>query len=107
MIGTASVSMRPVTVAPSRIAGGGSVKPTLTSNVRVTAIGLRRNLANAPARRYRRIIGQAHRDLRISRCRPDQLSRHIEDRVAAVLAREPDDHLPGLNDFARHWDQSR
>ena len=36
MTGTASISMRPVTVAPSRIAGGGSVKPTLTSKVRVT-----------------------------------------------------------------------
>ena len=28
--------MRPVTVAPSRIAAGGSVNPTFTSNVRVT-----------------------------------------------------------------------
>src|SRR5215510_16225477 len=36
MTGTESPSMRPVTVAPSRIAGGGSVKPTLIAKVRVT-----------------------------------------------------------------------
>ena len=36
MTAPASISMRPVTVAPSRIAAGGSVSPTLTSKVRVT-----------------------------------------------------------------------
>src|SRR5437588_10546568 len=36
MAAAASVSMRPVTVAPSRMSGGGSVRPTLTLNVRVT-----------------------------------------------------------------------
>ena len=36
MTGTQSPSMRPVTVAPSRIARGGSFKPTLTAKVRVT-----------------------------------------------------------------------
>src|SRR5262249_42069105 len=36
MTGTASSCMRPTTVEPSRIAAGGSVRPTLTSNVLVT-----------------------------------------------------------------------
>src|SRR5262249_23643711 len=36
--GTDSISIRPITVAPSSIAGGGSVKPTLTSKVRVTGL---------------------------------------------------------------------
>ena len=38
IIGPAFVLTRPMTVAPSRIAGGGSVRPTLTSKVRVTAL---------------------------------------------------------------------
>jgi hypothetical protein len=33
--------------------------------------------------------------------RADHLRRHIEDRVAPLLARESEDHLPGLNNFAR------
>jgi len=36
MTGAASSFMRPTTVEPSRMAAGGSVKPTLTSKVRVT-----------------------------------------------------------------------
>ena len=33
----------------------------------------------------------------------DQLSGDIEDRVTAVLSRDPGDHLPGLNDLAGGW----
>src|SRR5262249_59362070 len=36
MVGPEFTVTTPVTVAPSRISSGGSLKPTLTSNVRVT-----------------------------------------------------------------------
>ena len=85
MMGTASISMRPVTVAPSRIAGGGSVKPILTSKVLVCRIGLGRDLADAPVRDHPGIVRQAYGDLRIARRGADHLSRHVEHRVAPVL----------------------
>ena len=56
--------MRPMTVAPSRIAGGGSVRPTLTSNVRVTGLACGATSRTRPLRRDRRIVGQADGDLR-------------------------------------------
>src|SRR5262249_59163974 len=43
---------------------------------------------------------QAHGDLRVARRRADQLCRHVEHRVAPILARKPDDHLSGLHDLA-------
>jgi hypothetical protein len=60
-------------------------------------ICLWRHLAHAPPRRHCRIVRQAHGDLRIARCRADQLGRHVKDRVAPVLARDPNDHLSGLD----------
>ena len=47
MIGTASICMRPVTVAPSRIASGGSIEPDLDLEGPRDGIGLRGNLADA------------------------------------------------------------
>src|SRR5262249_47096005 len=63
-------------------------------------IGLGRDLAHAPARRYPRIVGEAHSDLWVAGRRADQLCRNVEDGVASVLAGKPDDHLAGLNDLA-------
>ena len=57
--------MRPVTVAPSSIAGGGSVSPTRTSNVRVTGSACGATSRTRPLRRHLRVVGQTNRDHRI------------------------------------------
>ena len=92
--------MRPVTVAPSRIAGGGSVRPTLTSKVRVTGLACGatsrtrpRAVTDGSSVRLTVISGSLGADA-------DDLRRHVEDRVAPVLARKLDDHLAGLHDLA-------
>ena len=90
-----------MTVAPSRIASGGLVKPTLTSNVRVMRIGLRRDLANAA---FGAVTGSSVRLTVIcgsAGAARDQLRRHIENSVAPILACERHDHLTGLDDFSR------
>ncbi len=57
--GVAAVSNRPFTVAPSSIAGGGSVSPTRTSKVRVTGSACGDDLADAAVRDDVRVAGQA------------------------------------------------
>ena len=92
--------MRPVTVEPSRIAAGGSASPTLTSKVPVTAIGARRDLAHPADRAHRGVRGQDDLDLGIGGRQVLDLRRHVEDRIAAVLARDLHDHAAGLHDLA-------
>ena len=100
MISPSSTSIRPVTVAPSRISGGGWARPTLTSKVRVTGSACAADLAHPAGRPDARLLGQEDRDLRVRRGGADHLRRHVEDGVAPALAREPDDHLPGLHHLA-------
>ena len=97
---TAGNSMRPITVAPSRIASGGSVRPTLTSKVRVTGLACGATSRTRPLRDHLGIVAQRHGDDRIARRRADQLRRHVEHGVAAVLAGDTRDHLADLNDLA-------
>ena len=81
--------------------GGGSVRPTLHLEGAGDRIGLRRDLAHAADRRVTLgsmvsatvISGSAGRAL-------DHLRRHVEHRVAPVLARELHDHPAGLHHLA-------
>src|SRR5262249_58812730 len=63
-------------------------------------IGLRRNLPHMADCGYRGIVGELHIDDRVARCRSQDLSRDVEDRIPPPLTREPDDHLACLYDFA-------
>ena len=99
--GGADSRMRPVTVAPSRMASGGSMMPTLTWNVRVAesawgAISRTRPVAFTCGSLLRAISTSGSRG-------PDsnELLRDVEDGVAAALTCELHNHLPGVDDFAR------
>ena len=89
-----------MTVEPSRMSAGGSVRPTLTSNVPVmgSACGetsRTRPVAVTPAASVRLTVISG-----IARRRPEQLSRHIEHGIAAACQRDPNDQLSGLHHFA-------
>ena len=100
--GVDSSCIVPVTVAPSRIAPGDRSSPTLTSKVRVDRIGLRRDLAHPADRRARWIVGEGDGDLGIAaRAAWITLRRNVEHGVAPALARDLQDHLPGLHHLAR------
>ena len=75
-------------------------EPTLTSKVRVTGSACG---ATSRTRPFAVTDGSSVRMTLISgrRRRPDHLRRHVEHGVAPVLAGDLEDHLPGLNDFAR------
>ena len=92
--------MRPVTVEPSRIAAGGSASPTLTCEGPGRRIGARRHLPDAPDRAHRGVHRQDDLDLGIGGRHVLDLGRHVEDRVAPVLARDLHDHAAGLHDLA-------
>ena len=99
MTSPSSISIRPVTVAPSRMSGGGSARPTLISKVRVLGS------ASAATSRTRPRPGcsaprSGRLDLGLGRHGAEQLRRHVEDRVAAVPTRQPHDHLAGLHHLA-------
>ena len=96
-----SISMRPVTVAPSRMAAGGSLRVTLTLNVRVIGIGLRIDLPHAALRRHGRIVGQGDHDIGIGRRRPYHLGRNVEHGVPSLLPGDLENHLSGLHHLAR------
>ena len=101
MTGSDSNLTLPVTVAPSRIASGGSLSPTLTSNVRVTgsacgATSRTRPVAVTLGSSVSRTVICG-----IARRRAEQLRRHVEDGIAPALAGEPNDHLPRLHHLAR------
>ena len=101
MISPSSTSIRPVTVAPSRISGGGWERPTLTSKVRVVGSAW---AATSRTRPVALMLGSSVRKtsiIGIGRRGADHLRRHVEHRVTPALARQPDDHLAGLHDLAR------
>ena len=96
-----SICTRPVTVAPSRIASGGSVRPTFTSKVLVTGS------ACGPTSRTRPVAvteGSSVRrtvDRRIARRCAQHLGGHVEHRVPPALVGNLHDHLSGLHHLAR------
>ena len=99
--GGAASLMRPVTVAPSRMASGGSVMPTLTWKVRVAGSAWG---ATSRTRPVALTCGSSVRAIshhRVARAGPDELLGHVEDGVAPALARELHDHLPGTDHLAR------
>ena len=61
MTGAVSSCMRPTTVEPRRMAAGGSVSPTLTSNVRVTGSAWGETSRTRPAAVTVGIVVQADR----------------------------------------------
>ena len=63
-------------------------------------VGLGRHLAHAAHGPDARILGQEDLDLGVGRRGAEHLRRHVEHRVAAVLAGEPHDHLAGLHHLA-------
>jgi hypothetical protein len=87
--------MRPVTVAPSSIAAGGSFRPTLTAKVRVTG-----SAWGATSRRgYLWIVGQAHGNTRIAwRC-AEYLCGYVKYRVTSGSSGNSNNHLSNLHDF--------
>jgi hypothetical protein len=70
-------------------------------------VRLGRDLAHAPTRDHRWVVRQVYGDRRIAGRRAKQLRRHVENRVAALLAGKLEDHLPGLNDLALTGAQCR
>ena len=93
--------LMPFTVEPSRIASGGSVRPTLTWKVRVTGSACGATSRTRPIVVTLGIVGQAYRDLRIAWRGPQHLGGHVEHRVASTLPRELHDHLSRLHHLAR------
>ncbi len=78
----------PFTVEPSRIAAGGSVKPTFTWKVLVTGSACGDDLAHPAGCLHGRVVGQRDRDARVARCRAQHLRGHVEHRVPPALARQ-------------------
>src|SRR5262249_33222168 len=64
-------------------------------------IGLWGDLADAPSRSHRGVVGEAYSNFRIARRRSDGLGGDVEDRIASILACKSDNALSRLDDFAR------
>jgi hypothetical protein len=64
-------------------------------------VGLRIDRAYARLRGHGRIVCQGHGDRGVRRRGSQHLGRHVEHGVAAILARDLIDRLPGLHHFAR------
>ena len=96
--GVEGVSIRPVTVAPSSMVGGGSVSPTRTSKVRVTGSACGDTSRTRPCAMT---FGSPVRVTRIS-ASADAARRtwagDVEHRVAPLFARKRRDHLSRLHD---------
>ncbi len=112
--------MRPVTVLPRRMAGGGSISRTRTAKVPVTGsargetsrtrpialtCGFVRQRDGDVARRVGprarpAVLAEADETLRIERRAVLDLRRHVEHRVARALARHLHDHAPGRHHLA-------
>ena len=95
------MSMRPVTVAPSRMALGGSLTLTLTLKVRVTGSACGSTWRTRPFAVTAGSSVRATMIVGIRRSRPYHLGRHIEYGVPSLLAGHLEDHLSGLHDFPR------
>ena len=93
------MSMRPVTVAPSRMALGGSLTLTLTLNVRVTGSACGSTWRTRPFAVTAGSSVRATMIVGIRGSRPDHLRRHVEYGVPSLPAGHLEDHLSGLHDF--------
>ena len=93
--------MRPVTVAPSRMASGGLMMPTLTWNVRVAESAWGATSRTRPVAFTCGSLVRAISTSGVARAGPNELLGHVEDGVAPALTRELHDHLPGADHFAR------
>ena len=82
---------------PTASPAGGSVNPTLTSNVRVAGSAC---AATSRTRPHRQVMdgSSASRTVisRIARSLTKQSTRHVENRVAPIVPGDTHDHLPGL-----------
>ena len=100
MPGSAPISICPVTVEPSRISAGGRTSPTLTSKVPVTGSAWGATSRTRPIAWTFRLRVRKTSISGSGGARVHDLRRDVEDRVAAVLARHPEDHLARLHDLA-------
>ncbi len=93
--------MRPVTVAPRRIAAGGSMMPDLTAEGSGHRVGPGCHLADPAGRGDRRVDGEHDGDHRIGRCFAQDLGparrRWRRDRLSRASRTIM---LPGLHDLA-------
>ena len=89
-----------MTVAPSRMASGHSVNPTLTRKLRVTGIRLRCQLPHPPGGVDAWIVGQCDGDDDVGGDLAHEGGGHVEHRIDAVMLRDRHDHLAGPYDLA-------
>ena len=87
--GVASCCMRPVTVAPSRMAAGGSMRLTRTLNVRVTGSACGSTWRTRPCAVTEGSSVSVDDDLGIRRRRADHLGRNVEHGVPSVHRGRP------------------
>ena len=92
--------MCPTTVAPSNMAAGGSIRPTLTRKVLVMGSACGSICRNSSSRCHVGVVDQGHSDLRVARSGTQQLSRHVERGVPLPLPGYSKDHLSGLHHLA-------
>ena len=93
--------MRPVTVAPSRMASGRIGDADLDLVRPGSGVGLGRDFPHAAGGLHLRVVGQRDLDQRVARACPDQLFGHVEHGVASTVTRDLGDHPPGTDHFAR------
>ena len=94
-------SIRPFTVAPRNIAGGGSIRLTRTRKVRVIGSACGSTWRTRP---MAVTDGSSVRETTISGSAGAEridLGRHVEHRVAPVLTGDLEDRLAGLHHLAR------
>ncbi len=92
--------MRPDTTEPSSMPGGGTGEPDADRERARDRIGLRRDLADSPGRGDARVLGQGHLDRGLPRGGTQHLRGNLEHGVGAAGARDAQDHLAALHDFA-------